>query len=429
MTNEEALAKINSRLTFGMKPGLRRIKELLEELGDPQKQLKFAHVAGTNGKGTTCALLSSALREAGYTVGLYTSPYVEDFRERFQINGEKISPQELVEEVELLSPIAEAHDAAGDTVTEFEFITALAFHWFARRKCDIVVLEVGLGGRFDATNAIDAPEVAVIASISLDHTAILGDTLEQIAFEKAGIVKPGGRLVLYPWQGPGVVETISRICQERGAQLLFPQREYKILEESLSGTTFQAGGETLRTPFLGEHQVRNALTAGKALEVLAQRGFPVTEEEKRRGFAKAFLPARMEILSTRPLCLLDGGHNPGCAAALKDALERFVPQRKAAIIGMMADKDSHEALRLVAPLFSKIVTLAPENPRSLPAEDLARVAGEFCPQVVPAQTCGEAIARAMKDLGPEDALIVCGSFYLAGEIREQLKAKLENLRW
>ena len=284
MTNEEALAKINSRLTFGMKPGLRRIKELLGELGDPQKQLKFAHVAGTNGKGTTCALLSSALREAGYTVGLYTSPYVEDFRERFQIGGEKISPQELVEEVELLSPIAEAHDAAGDTVTEFEFITALAFHWFARRKCDIVVLEVGLGGRFDATNAIDAPEVAVIASISLDHTAILGDTLEQIAFEKAGIVKPGGRLVLYPWQGPGVVETISQICQERGAQLLFPQREYRILEESLSGTTFQAGGETLRTPFLGEHQVRNALTAGKALEVLAQQGFPVTEEEKRRGF-------------------------------------------------------------------------------------------------------------------------------------------------
>ena len=199
MTNEEALAKINSRLTFGMKPGLRRIKELLGELGDPQKQLKFAHVAGTNGKGTTCALLSSALGEAGYTVGLYTSPYVEDFRERFQIGGEKISPQELVEEVELLSPIAEAHDAAGDTVTEFEFITALAMHWFARKKCDIVVLEVGLGGRFDATNAIDAPEVAVIASISLDHTAILGDTLEQIAFEKAGIVKPGGRLVLYPW--------------------------------------------------------------------------------------------------------------------------------------------------------------------------------------------------------------------------------------
>ena len=176
--------------------------------------------------------------------------------------------------------------------------------------------------------------------------------------------------------------------------------------------------------------MRNALTAGKALEVLAQRGFPVTEEEKRRGFAKAFLPARMEILSTRPLCLLGRGPtNPGCAVALKDALERFVPQRKAAIVGMMADKDSHEALRLVAPLFSKIVTLAPENPRSLPAEDLARVAGEFCPRVVPAQTCGEAIARAMKDLGPEDALIVCGVLLSGGEIREQLKAKLENLRW
>ena len=277
-------------------------------------------------------------------MGLYTSPYVEDFRERFQINGEKISPQELVEEVEVLSPIAEAHDAAGDTVTEFEFITALAFHWFARRKCDIVVLEVGLGGRFDATNAIDAPEVAVIASISLDHTAILGTPWSRSPLRRRGSSSREAGWCSTPGRGPGVVETISRICQERGAQLLFPQREYKILEESLSGTTFQAGGETLRTPFLGEHQVRNALTAGKALEVLAQRGFPVTEEEKGRGFAKAFLPARMEILSTRPLCLLDGGHNPGCAAALKDALERFVPQRKAAIMGMMADKDSHEAL-------------------------------------------------------------------------------------
>ena len=428
MTNEEALAKINGRLTFGMKPGLRRIKQLLEELGDPQKKLKFVHVAGTNGKGTTCALTASVLRQAGYTVGLYTSPYVEDFRERFQINGEMIPPEELAQEVELLSPIAEAHDAVGDTVTEFEFITALAFHWFARRQCDIVVLEVGLGGRFDATNAIDAPEAAVIASISLDHTAILGDTLDKIAFEKAGIVKPGGRLVLYPWQAEGIVEQLRGICEERGAELILPDTRYQVLEESLAGTVFQAGEETLRTPFLGEHQVRNAITARTALEVLRRRGWRIPDGAIGEGFAKAFLPARMEVLSTAPLCLLDGGHNPGCAAALRDALERFVPQRKVGIMGVMADKDSHEVLRLLAPLFAEIITIAPDNPRALPAEELARTAGEFCPQVLPAQTCGEAVARAMKAMGPGDALIVCGSFYLAGEIRDQLKGKLANLQ-
>ena len=174
--------------------------------------------------------------------------------------------------------------------------------------------------------------------------------------------------------------------------------------------------------------MRNAVTARTALEVLRRRGWRIPDGAIREGFAKAFLPARMEVLSTAPLCLLDGGHNPGCAAALRDALERFVPQRKVGIMGVMADKDSHEALRLLAPLFAEIITIAPDNPRALPAEELARTAGEFCPRVRPAQTCGEAVARAMKAMGPGDALIVCGSFYLAGEIRDQLKGKLANLQ-
>ena len=193
MTYEEALDNVYGRLVFGMKPGLERITALLDRLGNPQKRLKFAHVAGTNGKGTCSTLVASALQECGLTVGLYTSPYVLEFRERFQINGAMIPKEELVEEVEVLAPIADEFEKSGDQVTEFEYITALALHWFARRGCDMVVLEVGMGGRFDATNAIDVPEVAAIMSISLDHTAILGDTLEKIAFEKAGIVKEGGR--------------------------------------------------------------------------------------------------------------------------------------------------------------------------------------------------------------------------------------------
>ena len=432
MTNEEALAKINGRLTFGMKPGLRRIKQLLEELGDPQKKLKFVHVAGTNGKGTTCALTASVLRQAGYTVGLYTSPYVEDFRERFQINGEMIPPEELAQEVELLSPIAEAHDAVGDTVTEFEFITALAFHWFARRQCDIVVLEVGMGGRFDATNVIDVPEVAAIMSISLDHTAILGSTLEKIAFEKAGIVKAGGRLVLYPDQAPEVTQELEQICQERQVELFRPDlSQVEEGERSIGGTAFTVAGTrwgdvALRTPFLGEHQVKNAVTALKVLEVLAGRGWPVTPQAVAAGFEKAFIPARMEVISQQPLVLLDGGHNPGCSQALRQALEEFVPQRKVAIMGVMADKDSRGELQVLGPLFSQIVTVAPEGHRAMPAQQLAQIAQEFCPKVVPAGSCREALAVAARAMKQDAALIVCGSFYLAGEIREMLKGKFGN---
>ena len=429
MTYEEALGKINNRLRFGVKPGLERIAALLERLGDPQKELKYVHVAGTNGKGTASTLLSSVLRESGYVTGLYTSPYVVDFRERFQIGGEMISKDELVREVELLAPIADEFEARGEEVTEFEFITALAFHWFCARGCDIVVLEVGLGGRFDATNVIAAPEAAVIMSISLDHTAVLGDTLEQIAFEKAGIIKPGGRVVLYPEQGEGVRETVETACRERGAELTVPDLgRVRTLEASLDGTAFEADGLRLRVPFLGEHQVKNALTALEAVKVLRRRGFGISDGALARGFETAFIPARMEVLSHEPLCLLDGGHNPGCARALRDALERFVPQRKIAVIGMLADKDSREALRIIGPLFSKIVTVTPDNPRALDAAALAETAREFCPEAVPAQTCGEALAAALKDMGRGDALIVCGSFFLAGEIREQLQGKMDNLR-
>lgn len=428
MTYEEALDNVYGRLVFGIKPGLERIGALLERLGEPQKRLKFVHVAGTNGKGTCSTLVASALKECGLRVGFYTSPYVLEFRERFQINGEMIPQQELIEEVEALSPIADEFEKNGDQVTEFEYITALAFHWFARRGCDIVVLEVGMGGRFDATNIIDVPEVAAIMSISLDHTAILGDTLEKIAFEKAGILKEGGRLVLYPQQAPEVFSELEQICRERRVELLLPDlSQVKELECSIDGTTFQAGEQIWRTPFLGEHQVRNAVTALKVLEVLKQRGWPVTEQAVKAGFEKAFIPARMEVISREPLCLLDGGHNPGCAQALGQALTRFVPQRKVAIMGVMADKDSREALRILGPLFSQIVTVAPEGLRALPAQKLAEVASEFCPKVIPAGSCREALALAVKAMGENGALVVCGSFYLAGEIREMLREKMENL--
>lgn len=420
---------MNDRLVFGIKPGLERMEALLQSMGSPHKQLKFVHVAGTNGKGTCCALVSSVLREAGLKTGLTISPYVVDFRERFQIDGEMISQEELIEEVEAILPPIRAMEAAGEQVTEFECITALAFHWFARKGCDIVVLEVGLGGRFDATNVIAVPEAAVIMSISLDHTAILGNTVEEIAFEKAGILKEGGTGVLYPQLDERAEQRLQALAQERGVSLRKPvSTGLEVKNRSLSGTEFVFDGRLLKTPFLGEHQLNNALTAYACLQVLQEKGYPITGKAIQAGFAKAQLPARMELIASHPLTLLDGGHNPGCAQALKEALEAFVPQRKVAVMGMMADKDSQEAMKILAPLFEKIVTIAPDHPRALPGEKLAEIAGAYCPHVRVAQTCGEALALVLQDFQGQDALIVCGSFYLAGEIRGQLKGKMENLK-
>ena len=399
MTYAEALEKINSRLLFGMKPGLERMERLMERLGNPQKRMKFVHVCGTNGKGSACTLTASVLRESGYPTGLNISPYVMDFRERFQINGEMISKEELARELDEIWPVVERLDREECPVSEFELVTAIALHWFAKKGCDIAVMEVGMGGLMDATNIIPVPEAAAMMSISLDHTAWLGDTVEQIAREKAGIIKDGGRVVLYPEQRPGVREIVESACREHGAQLRVPDlSRLQVLREGIDGTDFQEGGLALHTPFLGAHQVKNAAVV---LEIV-------------------------EILSRRPLCLLDGGHNPGCAQALRDALERFVPGQKTALMGMMADKDSAAALKILGPLFQKVVTVTPENPRSLSAEALAEQAGRFCREALPAESCREALDLALEGLGEEDALIVCGSFYLAGEIRPLLLEKFSG---
>ncbi len=424
MTYRQAVEKIDSRLLFGMKPGLERMGALMEELGEPHRKVKFVHVCGTNGKGSVCTLVSSVLRESGYRTGLNISPYVLSFRERFQIDGAMITEEELIQEVETIWPAVERLDAKGIVVSEFELVTAIALHWFARKGCDIAVLEVGMGGLHDATNIIPTPEAAAVMSISLDHTAWLGDTVEQIALEKSGIIKQDGRVVLYPEQQPGVRDIIQGVCTGRGAQLRIPDMsKITLLSQDIDGTDFEADGLKLHTPFLGEHQVKNAATTLELVEILRERGFDIPDDSLTEGFKKAFIPARMEVLSRKPLCLLDGGHNPGCALALKDALERYVPGRRTAIMGMMADKDSAAALETVGPMFQKIVTVRPENPRSLSAEDLAKTASRFCPKVIPAGSFKEALDRAMEDLREEDALIACGSFYMAGELRPLLLEK------
>lgn len=425
MTYEQAMEKVNHRLRFGIKPGLERISALLEKLGNPQKQLKFVHVAGTNGKGTTCTLIAGALKAAGYRTGLYTSPYVLEFRERFQIDGKMIPEEELIQQVQVVSAAADEMEAKGETITEFEFITALALRWFAHRKCDIVVLEVGMGGRFDATNVIDVPEVAAVASISLDHTAVLGDTVGQIAFEKAGIIKPGGTVVCYPDQKPEALLVLEEAAKERGANFRLAQLSMvKEQERSIYGTLLLYRAEPLLVPFVGQHQVKNAVTALTALEVLQEKGWKISLRAIQEGFAQARIPARMEILGRDPLILLDGGHNPGCAAALRDVLTQHLSGKKlVAVMGMMADKDSRTALSILAPLFSAVRTLRPENPRSLSAEELAEEAAVWCEDSQPCQEGAQALAEAEKLAGEDGAVIVCGSFYLAAEVRPMLLEK------
>ncbi|MCI9273539.1 MAG: bifunctional folylpolyglutamate synthase/dihydrofolate synthase [Clostridiales bacterium] len=419
MTYEQAVKKINSLLRFGMKPGLERVQTLLEKMGNPQDRLTFIHVAGTNGKGTTCTLISSVLTQAGYRTGLFTSPYVTEFRERFQINGTMIERETLAALLDEIFPLVEEMADNGEVITEFELITALALEWFARQRCDFVVLEVGLGGRFDATNVIACPAVSVIASISLDHTAVLGDTVEQIAFEKAGILKPGGVTVVYPHQQPGVWRVLEQVSRERDNRLIRAETDaVQCKRAGITGSVLDYRGLELTLPFVGEHQVINACTALTVIEALKEQGAAVTDLALQMGFSKAVLPARMELLSDCPAVLLDGGHNPEGAAALAGVIRSYLKEKRiVAIMGMMADKDSRAALAEIAPLCEEILTLSPENPRSLSSQELAQVALEFCPRVTAMENREQAFLQALKQAGTEGAVLICGSFFLAGEMR------------
>lgn len=426
MDYRQAMNKINNRLRFGIKPGLERIEKLLELLGNPHKKLKFVHVAGTNGKGSTSALMASALTASGYKTGLYTSPYVLQFAERFRIDDYMIPERELIEEVETVSAAADKIEAGGETVTEFEFITALAFDWFCRSGCDIVVLEVGLGGRFDATNVIDLPMVSVIMSIDYDHTAILGETLSEIAFEKAGIIKNGGRTVMYPLQAEEARGVISNICTERGNKLTIPEAEkIEVISKSIKGSEFRYKDITLETPFLGDHQILNAVTAYTVLIELRNQGMKIPDEGIKNGFKTAFMPARMQIFSESPLIIADGGHNPGCAKVLAAAIKEHLPEKKiTAAIGMMQDKDVSEYLKEISAVCSKIIAINISGDRAMPKEALAEIASKYCNNVTTAIDGETAINEALADITEDSAIVVCGSFFIMDEIKKGIDKKL-----
>ena len=416
MDYKEALEYINGVSWLGSKPGLERVRILLAGLGNPEKKLKFVHVAGTNGKGSICAYLASVLKKAGYKTGLFTSPYIARFNERMKINGREIGDEELAGIVEQVKPVA---DAMEDHPTEFEMMAAAAFLWFSERGCDIVVLEVGLGGRLDATNIIPCPECAVIANIGLDHTAILGNTLEEIAAEKAGIVKEGGSVVMYQQQGE-VMRTVRDICDEHGAELTVPDFDDIAVEfDTREGQVFTYKGEAYAIALLGEHQLYNCVTAIEAVEVLRKRGWEIPHEELEAGLYATAWPARFEIVEDSPWFVVDGGHNPQCAQALSDALKRYFPEeKKILLLGILRDKDYNRIIDILAPQFDAFVTVTPNSDRALSAEELGKALEKFGKPVSVIGDISEGVREAL-NLAEEYGAMVCaaGSLYICGEVR------------
>lgn len=493
----DPIAYINEPRWQQSRLGLDRIRELLDRLGRPQDRLRFVHVAGTNGKGSTCVFLASVLHAAGYRTGLFTSPYIETFEERIRVDGRNIGADDLMAAT---LEVRKQAEAMADHPTEFELMCAVALVHFARCACDVVVLEVGLGGRFDATNVIDAPEVSVIARIGLDHTALLGTTLAAIAGEKAGIVKPGAPVVSYP-QEPEAMDVVRKAAAEAGVSLAVPDfsrlsmeplRLAELQAQQAPCRTFSyAGFRNLQTALLGAYQPANAALAIEAIGVLRSHGWDVSGEAVRSGIASARWPGRFEVVARRPLFIVDGGHNPQGARALVDTLREVLgadaekgggcgaaaaaaastqatavasapavacalpdvqmrdgsgtayapadvqargglaPARASRprvvfVVGVLEDKDYPEMLEAVLPHGDAFVAIAPDNPRALSADKLARairwtaqdlLGCSACAKPHVARNVSEAVERACALAGDDGVVVAFGSLYAVAALK------------
>ena len=427
MTIREALAYIHAVDWRRSKPGLRRIHELLEKLGHPERTVRFVHITGTNGKGSTCAMLASILQAAGYRTGLYTSPYIFRFNERMQVNGQEIPDEELCAITEEVRPLA---DGMADHPTEFEMVTAIAFSWFASRKCDIVVCELGMGGELDATNVIPAPLVAAITRIGMDHTEILGDTLAEIAAEKAGIIKEGSVVVCYPEQPEEAMGPLLTAAANAHTSLVVPdtadlqQLKCRPLENYVD-----YGGYRALLQFPGKHQANHAAMAVEiALALWREYHYEIPDEAIETGLRDAKMPARIEVMRRHPLLLLDGCHNADGTAALAATLkEAGYDGNLVAVLGLLKDKDHSKMLENLAPCFEKVFTVTPDSPRAMTAEELEEEA-KYHMDAEAAPSVAKAIRLAV-DYADENNLagvVVCGSLYLAAQARPLLLKEAEK---
>lgn len=419
MTLAQAMAFIHRTSWKGSRLGLDRMRELMHALGDPQNGLHFIHVAGTNGKGSTAAMLSAILTAAGYRTGRYTSPHLWRINERIAVNDVQISDEALCRAAER---VAAAAVQMSDQPTEFEILTAMAFVHFQCCGCALVVLEVGLGGRLDATNLIPAPEAAVLCNIGLEHTEILGSTLPEIAGEKAGIIKPYCDVVAYD-AGDEVMAVYRQVCAANHA-VLHPVRfsQLCLRAASLDGQVLDWPGlPALKLALIGDHQARNAAVALETVAVLRRRGFPVCDSAIRQGLGSVRWPGRFEVLSRHPLLIADGAHNPQCIAALAENLEKLLPGTPVVfLLGVLADKDYPAMLRRLLPCARSFVCLTPDSDRALPAAALADVLRSMGR---PAVACADTAAGLTQALAMGDPVVACGSLYLLGNVRQAFLAQ------
>lgn len=416
MNYDQALQYIHSISWTFTKPGLERIGELCQRLGNPQNDLKFIHVVGTNGKGSFCSMLDSVLRHASYNVGLFTSPYIKEFTERIRVGGENIPKETLAEIVSYIQPIA---DAMEDKPTEFELITAIGLEYFKRCGCDVVVLEAGMGGRLDSTNIIGSSLLSVITGISLDHTAYLGDTVEKIAAEKAGVIKQGG-VALYCGKDERAEAVIRDQADRMGATLLRADKSgLSIKRCDLDGCVFDFGNWVdVELSLLGLYQPENAANVLRAVDELRRQGMRIPDSAVYKGLKAARWPARFERLEKEPLIIFDGAHNPeGIDAAIQSVKHYFGDQRVAVLTGVMRDKDYDYVAARLSEIAKRAFCLRPDNPRALDAAEYARVLTDKGVEASSHESVEAAFEQARAFALDQDCALVClGSLYMYEQI-------------
>lgn len=429
MNYQESRKYIEDSQKYGSVLGLDNMRELMGRLGNPQDKLKIIHVAGTNGKGSVIAYLYTVLREAGYRVGRYISPALYSYRERMEVSGEAVSREDFAI---CLSRTAQAISQMTEEglphPTPFEIETAVAFLFFEMKKCELVLLEVGMGGSLDATNIIKTPVLSVLASISIDHIGFLGNTLGEIAKTKAGIIKKGCPMITIH-QKAEAENAIKDVCGICGV----PFREVDgnqalVIEESPEGQSFRYEGEEYRISLGGVYQKENAVLAIETLKMLSEIGFPTIEEQRKEGLFRTRWNGRFTVLSREPLFIVDGAHNPAAAEKMASSIRHYFDGKKIYfIIGMFRDKDYREVLSKTCPYAEKIFTIeAPDNPRALPAEELALAAREFHRDVQAMKSVEEAVETAYSLAGEEDVILAFGSLSFIGVLSETVEKRKDE---
>ncbi len=437
MNYQQALEFIHSTYKFGQKLGLENIKRLLGYLGDPQDKLKYVHIAGTNGKGSTSAMLSYVLTNAGYKTGLYISPFLEEFTERIQINNTPIDEQDLADTTVIVKEAIEKLLEDGHPhPTEFEVVTAIALVYYAQQKVDIIVFEVGLGGRLDATNVIPAAEAAAIVSISFDHMLYLGNTIEEIAHEKAGIIKDHYDVSVYALNDDNIFNVIKKTADERRATLYRNDpADIKLISTGIDGQKIKylkkdsvLGIDEFELALLGEHQIYNVLNVLTVLEILKKKGWNITKEVILKSLKEVKFTGRFEIMSKHPVIVIDGGHNiEGITSFVTNVKKYFEGQKVHLFYGMLNDKQVDESLALLTTVAKKIYTLTPHDARAVPAEEMAAFIEEHYPGLPCHPLKNFAEIGAHIDFSKKDEIYAfTGSLYMIGEARTILTKLIKD---